>query len=147
MNISRFIDNGNRVKTLDPWVNNLIDNLFYDASASGRSISKAPAVNVAETKEGFQVEFAVPGFNKDEFKINVEKDLLTVSGEHKAEDLEESKKYSRKEFSYSSFKRSFTLPETVDVNKIEANYKDGVLSLLVGKKEEEKPVIKEIAIK
>lgn len=147
MNISRFIDNGNRVKGLDPWVNNLIDNLFYDASTSGRSFSKLPAVNVAETAEGFQVEFAVPGFGKEDFKINVEKDVLTVSGEHKAENLEESKKYSRKEFSYSSFKRSFTLPETVDVNKIEANYKDGVLSLVVGKKEEEKPVVKEISIK
>lgn len=146
MNISRFIDNSNSVKGLDPWVNNLIDNLFYDAS-SGRSFSKLPAVNVAETAAGFQVEFAVPGFGKEDFKINVEKDVLTVSGEHKAENLEEGKKYSRKEFSYSTFKRSFTLPETVDVNKIDANYKDGVLSLVVGKKEEEKPVIKEISIK
>lgn len=147
MNISRFIDNGNSVKRLDPWVNNLIDNLFYDASVSGRNIAKAPSVNVAETDEGFQVEFATPGYSKEDFKINVEKEVLTVSGEHKAESLDENKKYSRKEFSYSSFKRSFTLPETVDVNKIEANYKDGILSLLVGKKEEEKPVVKEIAVK
>ena len=147
MNISRFIDNGNSVKRFDPWVNSLIDNLFYDSSAVGRSAGKVPAVNVAETEDGFQVEFAAPGFAKEDFKINVEKDVLTVSGVHKAESLDETKKYSRKEFSYNSFKRSFTLPETVDVNKIEANYTAGVLSLLVGKKEEVKPIVKEIAVK
>lgn len=145
MNISRFIDTNNRVKTLDPWVNNLIDNLFYDGS--GRSVSKFPAVNVAESTEGYHVEFAVPGFSKDDFKISVEKDVLTVSGEHKAESLDEKKQFSRKEFSYSSFKRSFTLPESIDVNKIEANFKDGVLALDVAKKEEVKPVIKEISVK
>lgn len=147
MNITRFIDNSNKVKGIDPWVNNIIDNLFYDSAITSRSIVKAPSVNVTEAADSFQVEFAVPGFNKEDFKINVEKDILTVSGDHKAEKLEEDKKYSRKEFSYSSFKRSFTLPETVDVNKIEANYKDGILGLVVGKKAEEKPVIKEISIK
>ncbi|GAA4801470.1 Hsp20/alpha crystallin family protein [Olivibacter ginsenosidimutans] len=147
MNITRFIDNSNRVKAIDPWVNNIIDNLFYDSSVSPRTISKTPAVNVAETVDSFQVEFAAPGFAKEDFKINIEKDVLTVSGEHKVEKLEDDKKFSRKEFSYSSFKRSFTLPETVDINKIEANYKDGILSLVVGKKVEEKPVVKEIAVK
>ncbi|MCL4637609.1 MULTISPECIES: Hsp20/alpha crystallin family protein [Olivibacter] len=145
MNISRFIDTNNRVKTFDPWVSNLIDNLFYDGS--GRSLSKFPAVNVSESAEGFHVEFAVPGFSKEDFKISVEKDVLAVSGEHKAESLDEAKQYSRKEFSYSSFKRSFTLPESVDVNKIEANFKDGVLTLTVAKKEEVKPVVKEISVK
>jgi len=147
MNISRFIDHSSKVKTLDPWVNNLIDNLFYDASIAGRSLSKGPAVNVIETADHFQVEFAVPGFSKEDFQIHVEKDVLTVSGEHQAESLDETKKYSRKEFSYSSFKRSFTLPETVDVNKIEANYQDGILGVIVGKKIEEKPVVKQIAVK
>ncbi|MGK9128188.1 Hsp20/alpha crystallin family protein [Olivibacter sp. SA151] len=145
MNISRFIDTNNRVKTFDPWVSNLIDNLFNDGS--GRSLSKFPAVNVSESAEGFHVEFAVPGFSKEDFKISVEKDVLAVSGEHKAESLDEAKQYSRKEFSYSSFKRSFTLPESVDVNKIEANFKDGVLTLTVAKKEEVKPVVKEISVK
>lgn len=145
MNISRFIDTNNRVKSFDPWVGNLIDNLFHDGS--GRSVSRFPAVNVAESAQGFQVEFAVPGFSKEDFKISVEKDVLTVSGEHKAESLDENKQYSRKEFSYSSFKRSFTLPESVDVNKIDANFKDGVLILDVAKKEEVKPVVKEISVK
>lgn len=147
MNISRFVENNNRVKAIDPWVDNLFSNLFYDSSSAGRNLAKFPSVNVSESDNGFHVEFAVPGFNKEDFKINVEKEVLTVSGEHKAENLDEGKKYSRKEFSYSSFKRSFTLPENVDVNKIDANYKDGVLSLDVAKKEEVKPEVKEIAIK
>lgn len=147
MNISRLIDNNNRVKAIDPWVDNLFSNLFYDSSSAGRTFSKYPAVNVAESDKGFHVDFAVPGFNKEDFKINVEKDVLTVSGEHHAENLDETKKYSRKEFSYNSFKRSFTLPENVDFNKIDANYKDGVLTLDVAKKEDVKPVVKEIAVK
>ncbi|WP_134089910.1 Hsp20/alpha crystallin family protein [Olivibacter sp. XZL3] len=145
MNVSRFIDTNNRMKTFDPWVNNLIDNLRYDGS--GRSVSRFPAVNVAESAEGYRVEFAVPGFSKEEFKISIEKDVLTVSGEHKAESLDEKTQYSRREFSYSSFKRAFTLPESVDTNKIEANYKDGVLILAIAKKEEVKPVVKEISVK
>lgn len=147
MNISRLIDNNSRVKAIDPWVDNLFSNLFYDSSSAVRSLSKYPSVNVAESEKSFHVDFAVPGFNKEDFKISVEKDVLTVSGEHKAESLDETKKYSRKEFSYSSFKRSFTLPENVDANQINANYKDGVLTLDVAKKEEVKPIVKEIAVK
>jgi len=146
MSITRFVDNG-RTKSFDPWVNNLFDGLFGESLHSGRSLAKFPSVNVAESEKAFHVDFAIPGFSKDDFKISVEDDVLTVSGERKTENTEETKKYSRKEFNYTSFKRAFTLPQNVDVEKIEANYKDGILSLEVVKTEEQKPAVKEIAVK
>ncbi|QNL50067.1 Hsp20/alpha crystallin family protein [Olivibacter sp. SDN3] len=146
MSISRFVDN-NKIRKIDPWVNNLFDDLFRDSFGVVNGAAKYPSVNVAESADAFHVEFAVPGFSKEDFKIAVEHDILTVSAEHKAEKLEDARRYSRKEFSYSSFKRSFTLPEAVDVDKIEASYKDGVLVLSVNKKKQEKVEAKEIAVK
>jgi len=147
MNLTKFIDNNNRVKSFDPWVNSLFDNLFYDSALAGKNFSRVPAVNIAESEKGYHLEFAVPGFSKEDVKIHVENEVLTVSGEHKVEEGSDQKKYGRKEFSYTSFKRSFTLPESVDVEQIEANLKDGVLSVEVAKKAEEKPLVKEIAVK
>src|SRR5688572_7448313 len=73
-----------------------------------------PAVNISENKDEFTVELSAPGFTKDEIKVAIENDLMTISGEHKAEKTEEKKNYTRKEFSFGSFTRSFTLPETAD---------------------------------
>jgi HSP20 family protein len=82
---------------------------------------------------------AAPGLTKEDFKINVENDVLTVSNEKKTETSEKNEKYTRKEFSYSSFLRSFTLPEIVDMEKINAGYENGILTLTLPKKEEAKP--------
>lgn len=98
-----------------------------------------PAVNVKETDEGFQVELAAPGLVKEDFNIELDNDLLVISSEKKSEsESEEKGKYTRKEFSYTSFKRSFTLPETADANKIEASYENGMLLIKLPKKEEAK---------
>jgi HSP20 family protein len=99
-----------------------------------------PAVNIKEDDDAFVVEMAAPGMSKKDFKIELDNDLLTISSEKKEE--KESKKddnYSRREFSYQSFSRSFTLPKTVDSEKISAKYNSGVLSLEIPKKEEAKP--------
>ncbi len=105
-----------------------------------------PAVNIKETEKDFTVELAVPGKKKDDFKIEVNNDILTISSEAKTEkeDRADDGKYTRREFSYSSFKRSFTMPETVDEDKIKASYEDGVLRLALPKKEEAMPKPKKL---
>ena len=98
-----------------------------------------PAVNISEDDNGFNVEMAVPGMTKGDFKINLENNMLCISSEKKEENEKKEGQYSRKEFSYQSFSRSFALPETADDTKIEAKYENGILYLNIPKKEEAKP--------
>jgi len=102
--------------------------------------STLPAVNIRETEDSYEVEMAAPGMNKEDFKIELDNNLLTISSEKTEEHEDNGKeKYSRKEFSYQSFQRSFNLPkEVVDEEKIEAHYKNGVLHLTIPKKEQAK---------
>ena len=108
-----------------------------------------PAVNISETKDDYMVTMAAPGLKKSDFNIDVEGNLLTISSEK--EETKEAKEatYNRKEYSYSSFSRSFTLPAEVMSDKIEATYEDGVLKLTLPKKEEAKKanLSKHIAVK
>ena len=97
-----------------------------------------PSVNIVEGKDDFRIEVAAPGLEKKDFKINLENHVLTISSEKEVKNEQTDDKYMRREFSYSSFQRAFALPNTVDAEKINANYKDGVLSLLIPKKEEAK---------
>ncbi|MFA0961180.1 Hsp20/alpha crystallin family protein [Roseivirga sp. BDSF3-8] len=99
-----------------------------------------PAVNIKEDDDGFTVEMAAPGMKKDDFKIDLENNLLTIASEKKEEKKEDKGKYSRKEFSYCSFQRAFTLPDSADNDKIGAKYENGVLFISIPKKEEAKPV-------
>ena len=100
-----------------------------------------PAVNIRETKENFEVEMAAPGMKKSDFRIELDGNLLTINSEATNQTEEkDGERYTRREFSYQSFQRSFTLPkEVVDSDKINARYEDGVLRLLIPKKEEAKP--------
>jgi HSP20 family protein len=97
-----------------------------------------PAVNIREDDKKFTLDLAVPGMDKKDLKIDVNDDVLTISSETKSESEESKDGYKRKEFSYASFCRSFQLPENVNKEKIEASYKDGVLSVALPKAEEEK---------
>jgi HSP20 family protein len=97
-----------------------------------------PAVNIREDDKKFTLDLAVPGMDKKDLKIDINDDLLTISSETKNESEGSKDGYKRKEFSYSSFCRSFQLPENVNKEKIEASYKDGVLSVELPKAEEEK---------
>jgi HSP20 family protein len=102
--------------------------------------STMPAVNIRETDNSYEVEMAAPGMKKEDFKIELENNMLTISSEKTEEHEEDGKeKYSRREYSYQSFQRSFNLPkEVVDEDKIEAHYKDGILQLTIPKKEQVK---------
>lgn len=114
---------------------------LYDFNRSNFSDTgtTVPAVNIKETKESFEVEMAAPGMTKDDFKIHLEGNLLTISAEKNNETEQNDSRYSKREFSYQSFHRSFTLAkDVVDSDKINAKYQDGVLKLLIPKKEEAK---------
>jgi HSP20 family protein len=97
-----------------------------------------PAVNIKENGRQFNIEFAAPGFDKSDFKINVENDALTISAEKQEEKKDESERYTKREFNYSSFSRSFTLPQNANGEKVDAKYENGVLKLTLPKKEETK---------
>ena len=96
--------------------------------------STLPAVNIKETDKEFSLELAAPGMKKENFNVGVEDDVLTISAEREETKEEKEENYSRKEFTYASFQRRFTLPETVDSNKVTAKYEDGVLLLSLPKK-------------
>jgi HSP20 family protein len=101
-----------------------------------------PAANIIENSESFQLNLAAPGMKKDDFKIHLENNILTISSEVEEEKLEEGKNFTRKEFSYGSFTRSFTLPKIIDLERIKADYENGILKVLLPKKEEAKLEIK-----
>ena len=127
------------------WLPSVFDDMFKtdwlggttNVNSIGTSI---PAVNIQETDDNFSVEVAAPGKTKEDFNIELDNDVLTISSEEKKENETSDKKgrYTRREFSYSTFKRAFSLPETVDSQKISASYKNGVLEISLPKKEEAK---------
>ena len=98
-----------------------------------------PPVNIRETDTSFEVELSAPGKNKDDFNIEIENELLTISSEFKSENTIEDGQYTRREFSYSAFRRSFTLPETVKDDDIKASYENGILKITLPKREEALP--------
>ena len=101
--------------------------------------STVPAANIKANEKDFELELAVPGRKKEDFNIEIEKDVLTISFEVKTEETENTATYTRREFSLRSFKRAFTLPDSVDVDKIDAAYVDGILKFTLPKKEEALP--------
>ncbi len=114
------------------------DNFLNDRWLNKQFKQTLPAVNIKENKNEFNIEFASPGFTKKDFKIDLDQDVLTISAEKEKEKTEEKDAFTRKEFSYNSFSRSFTLPKTVNAEKIDAKYDDGILKLSIPKKEDTK---------
>jgi HSP20 family protein len=120
---------------------------FFDGEAfdwANRNFSNTnttlPSVNIKENQDAFTVELAAPGFEKGDFKIELNNNLLTISSEKKVEnETKEGEYFTKREFSYQSFSRSFTLPNLADGEKIEANYEKGILTIVIPKKEEAKP--------
>ena len=116
---------------------------FSDTNTSNR----LPAVNISESEEAFNIELSAPGFAKDEFNVEIEENTLVITGEKKEEQEHKEKNYTRKEFSYVNFKRSFTLPENANAEKIEGMYENGVLFLSIPKLKESQRISKRIELK
>lgn len=107
---------------------------FFNGAWKGGSVS--PASNVKESDENYTIELAAPGLDKADFKIKLDERVLSISSEKKVESNNESERYTRKEFQYNTFKRSWNLPENVDTDSISANYNNGILSVVLPKKQD-----------
>ena len=136
MSLVRF---SNRIPTL---FDRFFENDLFDWSNRNFSDTNTtlPSVNIKESADEFEVELAAPGLVKTDFNIDLIHDTLTISSEKKVEnEIKEGQEFARREFSYQSFNRSFTLPNSVDSEKIKAKYENGILRISIPKKEEAKP--------
>ncbi len=125
----------NRTRNTAPYFNNVFDSLFSDALNKTNSISKLPLVNIYETQESYKIEVAAPGLQKEDFQLNVKKDTLSLWVELKG-DKADVKDFTRQEFDFSSFARSFNLPENANVDAINAEYVNGILTISINKIDE-----------
>jgi len=119
------------------WVDDLFNAPLFPGFA-GRAWVNSPAVNVRETHDSYELEVAAPGLTKKDFEVSVDNGLLTISAKKESQKEENNVSYTRREFSYSSFSRTFTLPEGVKQDDIEANYENGILHITLPKTEEAK---------
>jgi HSP20 family protein len=136
MSITRF---SNQYPTL---FDRFFDNDLFDWSNRNFSSTNTtlPSVNIKETTDDFEVELAAPGFQKADFKIELNQDVLSIVSDKKVEnETREGQQFTRREFSYQSFNRTFTLPNSADGDKIKAKYENGLLKIFIPKKEEAKP--------
>ena len=145
MTLVKFNNKANN--SLMPGFNDVFDSIFNDTFFSDRLVSRVPAVNISESENNYHVELAAPGLKKEDFKLNLERNQLSISVEQSANHEDNQKNYNKREYSYSSFVRSFTLPESADHAQIEASYTDGILKIDIAKREEAKAVRRQIEIK
>ena len=139
------------VRAFDPWrdfgslqdrINRLFDDTLRGTTEGDEQLMRgawAPAVDIHESEEGFSVTADLPGVNKEDIKIDLKNNTLTISGEKKFEEKTPKENYIRIERSYGKFVRSFSMPNNIDSGKIKATFKDGTLELIIPKKEEAKP--------
>lgn len=132
------------------WLPSVFDDIFRndwlnESNGASNIGMNVPAVNIRDNEDNFIVELAAPGKKKEDFNIELDNEVLTISSEEKEKSTSEEKgKFTRREFSYRSFTRSFTLPETADNTKINATYENGVLKINIPKREDAKPAPKRL---
>ena len=139
----------NRNRLFPSWNNDSLKGFFGNDDFFSNDFfeedSLMPAMNVKEHEKDFEIEFAAPGFSKKDFEVTINGNILNVCGEKKNESEEKQEDYTRKEFSYNSFKRSLQLPKTVQTEQdVKATYKNGILKLNLQKKEEAKAKLKKV---
>ena len=132
--------NFNGLPTLPSWFDDILGKGFTSEYLSNFNTGiTLPKTNIRETVDAYFVEMAVPGLKKDDLELKLDNQMLSISAETKKENEENKDNYTRREFGYSSFKRSFILPEFIDESKIKAKYNEGILSIELPKMEEAKP--------
>ena len=136
-------------RALSPFRDFLNVDDFFDGGWLNKWQKEYPAVNISEDESVYSIEVVAPGFRKDDFKVKVDDDLLTISAETKSEmkEPQNGKEYTRREYSYNSFTRSFRLPDNVKDDAISASYQDGILELKLPKSKVQTKATKEISIK
>jgi HSP20 family protein len=146
MTIVKHRPQGSLVTPFDELINGFFGRDLSHFMGSDDVFRGSARVNITEGKDHFKLELMAPGLEKDELKLNVENDTLTISAEKKQRTLEENERYTRREFGYSAFKRSFRLPENVMAEHITAEHANGILSVKLPKMEPSKPASREISI-
>jgi len=137
--VQRARTNFGTFPSLSTWFDDILgDDLPNRLHSNFNTGITLPAVNIKENTDAYVVEMAVPGFNKNDFDVNVENNVLTISSETEETKETEEDNFTRREFGYSSFKRTFSLPDTVASDKISANYDEGILNVVLPKREEAK---------
>ncbi len=140
-----------RNRSTSPLIDFFNPDYFFDNNWQSRWEKDFPAVNIAENEKNYSLEVIAPGFHKEDFKLKVDDDVLVISAESKTEHKEDGngkeKDYTRREYSYNSFTRSFQLPDNVKDDSISADYKDGILNIELPKSKVQVKATKEIAIK
>lgn len=116
---------------------NILDQDFFGMPSYEHAAHTLPKVNIIEDDNGYKIELAVPGFEKNDFNIEVDDDVISISLE---KEIDATTTYNKREFNFGSFKRAFNLPESAHSAKISANYTSGILNILIPKKEEAKPI-------
>lgn len=139
--------NTKRDRSLLPGFEDVFDSFFKDSFINDKMISRVPAVNISESDGKYHIELAAPGLQKEDFKLSLDQNLLTIAVEKSVEKNDDGKNYNKKEFSYTSFVRSFTLPDTADDSQIEASYENGLLQIDIAKKPEAQAIVRKIEIK
>jgi len=138
MTLIKFKNDAEKYTSRMPYFSDLFNDLFENMAFDSRR-SSIPAVNVLENDDQFMLELAAPGLSKDDFKIEIDKDLLTIRAE-KEEDTQSKKgRYNRRDFNFMSFTRSFNLPEVIDTDHISAEYENGVMRIAMPKRAEARP--------
>lgn len=142
MSLIKFKDNSTRAletgRIFPPVFSDLFDSFFGNELMTGEMTNWVPSVNISETNNDFKIDVAVPGLTKEDFKIEIDNDVLSITGERKEETKDENTRYTRREFSYGAFKRSFNLPETAEGEGINAHFENGILAITIPKKDEAK---------
>lgn len=142
MNLIRF--NQHPIQFLNEMMEDF-DKNFYLRQSEAHMMR--PAVNIRETEHSFLLELAAPGLKKEDFKVNLDNNVLTISAEVNREEETKNERFTRREFSYGQFSRSFSLPKAINLEEIKADYNYGILSVTLPKREEAKVAInREIAI-
>lgn len=142
-------ENGRQVR---PMFRNLFDDFwgtdkFFEGEWLPTPRFQTPAINIKDNENNFEIEVAAPGLTKDDFNVTIENGILCISSEKEERKEEKKDNYTREEFNYSSFSRSFSLPDYVDPESIDAKYKEGVLRLTLNKLQTVTPPVKKIEIK
>lgn len=147
MTLVKFNPENNKKNGAAPILNNVFDSIFNDTFFADRLVTRVPATNISESADHFHLELAAPGLKKEDFKLKLEGDVLTISVEQNQQDQKLERSYAKREYSYSSFVRAFNLPDSANTENIEAKYIDGVLCIDIPKREEAKIVTRQIEIK
>ena len=131
----------NMIRKTTPWFPSLFDEFFtrdFGIDLAPRT-HQTPAVNITEKDNAFHLELVAPGMEKKDFDVELEEDILSISTNSDSGTVEDNTQFTRREFDYASFNRSFRIPETIDTKNIKANYKNGLLSIVLPKRKEAIP--------